>query len=248
MRKIIRIELTIKTSRYLGRKQNEVNLGRDPRTTWNTSYRTLAINKVTAALRQMAGKRERCMYCEDSHGTQVDHFWPMVPYGNKTFLWENLIWVCSGCNQKKGNRFDLDEQGNPLLIDPTSEEPWDVLFYDPETGFITARYDLETGLENPKGAHTTKADVLPLNIDVVTDGRKRTQRNLRKAVHRFLDRIVQHNNLEKAQSELIEEIQDHDDYGLVQWYFLKDGRDNPPFRELRANYPEVWERVLESIR
>ena len=136
------------------------------------------MHDVSGILGEMAGSRQRCMYCEDSRGTQIDHFWPIARYKERTFIWDNMLLVCSACNQKKGDRFDLDASGKPLLIDPTAEEPWDFLYFDSGTGMITARYHPLSGAADPKGKHTTNPWVLPLNIEVITESRKRIHRNL----------------------------------------------------------------------
>jgi uncharacterized protein (TIGR02646 family) len=203
--------------------------------------------KVADALVAMSGPRGRCMFCEDSRGTDIDHVWPMIPYRERTFLWPNMLWLCGGCNRKKGNRFDLDAAGAPLLIDPTAEDPWDYLFFEPDTGMIVARVDPQTGTSHPKGEYTTSPAVLPLNIEAVTDGRRRTYRCLCRAVRRFLD--VAHNvgDPSAAEVELLEEVRDHDDYGLLRWYFVKDGSQSSPFIELRRNHESAWRRIIDDL-
>jgi len=185
------------------------------------------------------------MFCEDSRGTDIDHFWPIIPFSNKTFVWENLLLVCGGCNRTKGSRFDLDGKGDPLLIDPTAEDPWDFLFFDPDTGIIVARFNPVSGMKDRKGEHTTHLAVLPLNIDPVTDGRRRTALSLRRAVDGFLKTAKTESS--RTADELLAELQDHDDYGLLEWYFLRDGRDDPPFSELRTKRPGVWSQITKTL-
>jgi hypothetical protein len=185
------------------------------------------------------------MFCEDSRGTDIDHFWPLKPFSRRTFVWENLLLACGGCNRVKGNRFDLNDQGDPLLIDPTAEDPWNFLFFEPDTGIIVARVDPATGTEDPKGEHTTDPAVLPLNIDPATDGRRRIARSLRRAVHRFLERA----ETESAQAldDLLVELLDHDDYGLLEWYFLRDGQNDPPFSDLRMKHSIAWGQITKTV-
>jgi len=247
MRGIRRVALNGRPQRYLARKQLEVNAGSDCRKSWETARKTKTMGEVVDTLARMSGDRQRCMFCEDSRGTQVDHFWPMVPYKQRAFLWENLLWVCSGCNQAKGNRFDLDPDGKPLLIDPTAEDPWDYLFFEPGTGLITARFHADTGTSDPKGEHTADDAILPLNIEAVAEGRKRVSRSLHRAVQRFLTGLSERRDPPELQRELLEEIRDHEHYGLVQWYFLRDGSCLPPFSKLRNGHPGVWQSIVDEI-
>jgi uncharacterized protein (TIGR02646 family) len=67
----------------------------------------------------------KCAYCESKITTvaygEIEHFFPKSLYPDLTFVWKNLLLACSICNNAahKGTKFPLDDQGNPLLIDPT---------------------------------------------------------------------------------------------------------------------------------
>lgn len=68
---------------------------------------------------------QKCCYCEervpDTHSNQqIEHFWPKVKYTNIQSRWENLLLACAECNGAKGCEFPLDDDGNPLIIDPSS--------------------------------------------------------------------------------------------------------------------------------
>jgi uncharacterized protein (TIGR02646 family) len=89
----------------------------------NSEKRKKAFTEVRDILSQMASGRSRCMYCEDSEGTDIDHFWPKAAYPMGAFLWENYLLTCSGCNSiYKKDWFELENEV-PLLIDPTSDDP-----------------------------------------------------------------------------------------------------------------------------
>jgi uncharacterized protein (TIGR02646 family) len=67
----------------------------------------------------------KCAYCESkitvvTYG-YIEHFRPKSIYPELTFEWNNLLLSCDICNDTghKGNRFPLDTNGNPLLLDPT---------------------------------------------------------------------------------------------------------------------------------
>src|SRR5437870_1894125 len=62
---------------------------------WKTARQTLGLKGVLATLQRMMGERQRCMYCLDSHGTDIDHFWPKQPYPDRMFVWTNLLLGCA---------------------------------------------------------------------------------------------------------------------------------------------------------
>lgn len=86
--------------------------------------RITAIEACAALLRGAAPDGGRCMYCEDSEGTDIDHFRPKAVYPEWTYVWENHLWACSSCNSNhKRERFPTDPQGAPMLLDPTVDDP-----------------------------------------------------------------------------------------------------------------------------
>ncbi len=90
----------------------------------------------------MASGVERCMYCEDNEGTDIEHFRPKSVYPEHTFDWHNYLLACSACNSNhKRTRFPLDGGGEPLLIDPTAEDPRAHLRFSPKTGKYRAQTD-----------------------------------------------------------------------------------------------------------
>lgn len=90
-------------------------------------------------LEKMATGRARCMYCEDSLGTDFEHFWPKGQYPHKTFEWLNYLLACSHCNSNlKRTQFPMDASGAPLLIDPSAEDPALHLLFTPSNGEFVA--------------------------------------------------------------------------------------------------------------
>jgi uncharacterized protein (TIGR02646 family) len=243
MRRITRLPLEKRILSYLARQQAKVDAGNDVHKRWKNSRKTGSLKKVAALLRQMAGKRERCMYCQDSRATQIDHFWPLGLYPARAFSWENMLHACDGCNNRKQHRFDLDAHGQPLLIDPTTIDPWDHLYFEPATGMLTARY--VAGVESPIGRYTTDPGVLPLNIEAITSGRQRTARNLIAAVSDFLANTAPMTG--DSESKLIQAILDRDDFGLSEWFFFHDGTATKPFSTLKLGFPQVWARIQAAV-
>lgn len=117
---------------------------------------------VRSTLGEMAPGRERCMYCGDNQGSDVDHFEPLSRNPLRTFDWLNHLLACSICNSHfKRDRYPLAEDGTPLLIDPTVDDPLDHL-----------RLSLTAGAYHPvteRGAATI--EVCGLNRPVLTRGR-----------------------------------------------------------------------------
>ncbi|ROQ71533.1 hypothetical protein EDD95_7649 [Streptomyces sp. CEV 2-1] len=80
---------------------------------------------LLATLADMAPGHQRCMYCGDGQGTDIDHFEPKSLAPLRTFDWLNHLLACSYCNSnQKRNRFPrAEEDGSPLLLDPTLQDP-----------------------------------------------------------------------------------------------------------------------------
>ncbi len=89
-----------------------------------TSVRRHIHPVLKSALAEMAPGLERCMYCGDNQGTDIDHFEPVRVNPLRTFDWNNHLLACSLCNSHlKRDLFPLADDGTPLLIDPSSEDP-----------------------------------------------------------------------------------------------------------------------------
>lgn len=79
---------------------------------------------VRTYLEKMAPGIQRCMYCGDNLGTDIDHFEPISSAPLRTFEWLNHLLACSHCNSnQKRSSYPRDLSGRTLLIDPTSEDP-----------------------------------------------------------------------------------------------------------------------------
>ncbi|MFI6960442.1 HNH endonuclease [Streptomyces sp. NPDC050255] len=91
----------------------------------HTTVRRRVREELLATLAEMAPGHERCMYCGDSLGTDIDHFEPKSLAPLRTFEWLNHLLACSYCNSnQKRNRFPRSgTDGSPLLLDPTLQDP-----------------------------------------------------------------------------------------------------------------------------
>lgn len=125
------------------------------------SIRTHVHKPLSQILRQMAPGLEQCMYCGDT-GTSIDHFEPIVRNPLRTFDWLNHLLACTICNSyAKRDIFPVDAYDQPLLIDPTAEDPFDHLRLSLPFG----RYESLTD----KGRATIKA--CSLNRPLLEQGR-----------------------------------------------------------------------------
>ncbi|GAA2698034.1 hypothetical protein [Actinoplanes palleronii] len=118
------------------------------RSLWRrTSTRTNVVEPLRTVLQTMAPGIERCMYCGDSFGTDIDHHEPLTRNPLRTFDWLNHLLACSHCNSHhKRELFPVDEHGQPLLIDPTAEDPFEHLTLSLSAGEYRALTE--------KGRHT----------------------------------------------------------------------------------------------
>jgi hypothetical protein len=147
VKKLGRKKLEGHARRYLERKTQEI-LARPAgdraalaAAMWKGARRTQAFRTIKSTLRRMASGRARCMYCEDSAGVAIDHFWPLAGYPHRAFRWKNYLYACTWCNSNyKRDRFPVSWiSGAPLLIKPTLDDPLIHLAFDPDTGNFDAR-------------------------------------------------------------------------------------------------------------
>jgi hypothetical protein len=83
---------------------------------------------IKDALLRIAAGIERCMYCGDSRGTDIDHFEPISFAPFRTFDWYNHLLACSSCNSNaKRDAYPCDGHGQSLLVNPSIEDPSDHL-------------------------------------------------------------------------------------------------------------------------
>ena len=245
MQKIQRLALLPETVKALNRKQRAANKKKaagtlNIETTWKSARQTKPVKTALGVLQTMAGDRHRCMYCGDSHGTDIEHFWPKTPHPDRMFRWTNYLLCCTECGRFKGNSFPLDNQQSPLLIDPTTEEPWQFLDFDPATGNVVARFDTATNDWKPKGIETVKALHLDCREALAVSYQK-THGRLKSRVETAIQTAALNANA------LMQELRETDDHGLLGWYFFGTGQTVEPFVSLRQKHPAVWQHCVQSL-
>ncbi len=79
---------------------------------------------VRQLLGRIAHGVRRCMYYEDSLGTDIDHHQPIKEAPLRAFDWINHLLACSHCNNNlKRDAYPCDADGRCLLVDPSAEDP-----------------------------------------------------------------------------------------------------------------------------
>lgn len=78
---------------------------------------------LKAELTRTACRPAFCMYCQESRGTDIDHYQPVVLAPHLAFVWTNHLLACGYCNQQaKRDDFPTTASGDPLLLDPTVDD------------------------------------------------------------------------------------------------------------------------------
>lgn len=245
MKRIKRVVLPADAEQYLikrgesaNQKYNTGNL--DTAADWKVARQTQSMGKVLSTLHAMAGERQRCMYCLDSHGSDIEHFRPKAAYQKHMYRWENLLLCCTHCGRLKGNQFPMTGR-RALLVDPTKENPWDSLDFDPLTGNICARFDVQLNIWSIKGEKTV--EVLQLDRrEALSAGYLHTLRRLTDAVKTALAAGA------VSAVNLAEKLKTEDDHGLLAWCFSDRGKALQPFSELQAQHPSVWAQCAKALK
>lgn len=138
MRAVRRTPLSAATTTALNDLTAAVNASKSPKAEaerrWGNKAPAAAFREVRQALKTMAGGLDRCMYCEHNEGTDIEHFWPKGDFPAKAFEWSNYLLACGNCNSNhKRTQFPV-ESGEPLLLDPSTDDPRQHLRLLPTTG------------------------------------------------------------------------------------------------------------------
>lgn len=245
MKRIERKALPADVARYLDKRQEGAvqkhkKSTLDTTADWKSARQTQSMGKVLSTLHTMVGERQRCMYCLDSHGSDIEHFRPKAVYPKHMYRWDNLLLCCTHCGRIKGNEFPMAGR-RALLVDPTKENPWDSLDFDPLTGNICARFDVLLNKWSIKGEKTV--EVLHLDKrEALAKGYLKTLRRLSETIRSALkvSAIDPANLAEKLRSE--------DDHGLLAWCFSDRAKTLEPFSEFQIQQPRVWALCAKALK
>ena len=244
MRRIIRNDLPQGTKKALDDRQENANEKRaagtlDIEKEWKSARQTRPLKTALSALKTMAGERQRCMYCGDSHGTDIDHFWPKMPYPERMFRWLNLLLSCTECGRFKGDRFPVDN-GTAVLLDPTADDPWRHLDFDPDTGNIAARFDTDANDWSQRGMKTV--EILQLDRrEALNASYQKTWRRLRIRLEAAIHEAAPDSGV------LANALREADDHGLLGWCITGTGGSVAPFSTFRQRHPDVWNACEQAL-
>lgn len=245
MKRVKREALPADAVRFLAKRQKSatqkyVKGTLDITADWKGARQTKSMGKVLSTLQAMAGERQRCMYCLDSHGSDVEHFRPKALFHKHMYRWENLLLCCTHCGRIKGNQFPMAGR-RVLLVDPTKENPWDSLDFDPLTGNICARFDAQLNNWSDKGVETVKA----LHLDkreALSAGYLKTLSRLSETIRsKLADGVID-------PADLAQKLRVEDDHGLLGWCFSDRGKTLEPFSALHVQHPVVWARCAKALK
>lgn len=224
---------------------------------WKNRTGSADFERIRAVLYGMCFGSRRCVYCEDSASTEIEHVKPKSLYPEATFSWENFLPACSGCNGPKNNRFAVfvpDEpdpvqvarrrgaavvpprHGDPVLIHPRCEDPLRFLILDLKGTFLIRP---RPGLEHREHtrAEWTVDELLYLNRELLLQARRQAFHGYRAQLFEYIHK--------RAANEDPASLQNHVD-GIQRtghrfvWEQMKAQRDrHPRLQELFAQAPEA---------
>lgn len=242
MRRIERLALEPATTATLDELTKNVVDGEDRKAKaqrlWNAKASSkkgkAAFDDVRKVLEAMATGRGRCMYCEDSYGTDIEHFYPKASYPEKAFTWENYLLACSHCNSnRKREKFPLQDDGSPALIDPTADDPIEHLVLLPSNGKFRAI--------GPKGQPSI--DVFGLNDTKnarnLPESRQGTLIKLQVLLKEYEECCSRGN---EAQASLIKRTIENEPFSAVRVWLVSIARRATATRVLDARIVEIIRR------
>jgi uncharacterized protein (TIGR02646 family) len=245
MKRIKREALPVDVTRYLAKRQKSATQKQakgtlDTTADWKGARQTQSMGKVVSTLHTMVGERQRCMYCLDSHGSDIEHFRPKAVYPKYMYRWNNMLLCCTHCGRIKSNQFPMAGR-RVLLVDPTKEDPWDSLDFDPSTGNICARFDALLNNWSIKGEKTV--EVLQLDQrEALSKGYLQTLRRLSETIRSALTA----SSIDA--SNLAANLKLEDDHGLLGWCFSDRGKTVSPFSDLYSQHPGVWKKCAKALK
>jgi uncharacterized protein (TIGR02646 family) len=161
---------------------------------------------VKVTLTTMCSGVRRCCYCEDSLADEVEHIQPKDLYPEMVFVWGNYLYACGPCNGPKNNQFAVFAAdtgvktevtrprntpvappiaGEPVLINPRHEDPFDFLFLDVRGTFRFAPMaEDETTVAHQRAQYTI--EVLALNRDVLQKARRNAYKHYRAHLKEYI--------------------------------------------------------------
>lgn len=208
MRKLTRPGLSARTSKVLTKRQMKVDqatplvrtVGKKTvtiteakdkaRSVWNGRGKTVADREVLTRLALATGGK--CSYCESNDLSDVDHFYPLSAYPERSFKWCNFVGACAICNRRKSDQFREDPNG-PVLLDPFEDELQSFFGFSPETGKLIPLGDKQTR-SYQRALYTEKV----LNLKGFDKSRKIAWHDLCRTIICYVDAVEAGDEAKKA--------------------------------------------------
>ena len=159
--------------------------------------------RVRESLTRMCSGAQRCVYCEDSVGDEVEHIQPKALYPCLVFVWTNYVYACGRCNGGKSNKFAVisgnrlvdvtrprggpvipPEPGAPAFLNPRVEDPLRFLDLDLEGTFMVLARDGLPDIDRERTDFTI--ETLKLNRDVLLQARATAFGSYRARLHEYV--------------------------------------------------------------
>ena len=147
---------------------------------WRGLYNTPTRDELVSALRAMSDGK--CAYCECVDPRDVEHFYPKSRHPERMFRWDNLLFVCKTCNLDKNEQLPMDG-AQPLLIEPSVEDPARFFSWDPDTG--------RPLLDNEPTCRRRAEETLKILPRLKNQALAEERRQLRLTVSFFLTEVIE---------------------------------------------------------
>jgi uncharacterized protein (TIGR02646 family) len=191
--------------------------------------------EVRETLGAMCSGIERCMYCEDSAATDIDHYEPRSLAPERSFVWDNYLAACSGCNSNfKRDVFPRSAAGAAKLINPTLDDPGEHLTLSPSTG----RYEPVPGSEKASASIET----FGLNRAGLVAGRRNAWVLLDVSIVGYAN--ARRSGHDQLATRIAAAAQQQPFAGVLRGFLAVSHRDDldlvsPAARVAVADYPEI---------
>ncbi len=210
---------------------------------------------VRCTLEGMCMGVQRCGYCEDSVGDEIEHIWPKSLYPERTFVWENYLLACGGCNRAKGNDFSVLDgggglvnvarrpgaavsepaAGTPALIDPRREDPLGFLALEIKETFLFLPREGLRGADERRAGYTI--ELLKLNRDTLSKARGQAYGHFRAHLAEY--RRDRDDGADAASLETMSEAIRTSDHPTVWREMQRQWKDIRALRDLFTEVPEA---------
>lgn len=176
---------------------------------WRTDTKAfIDADGVKAVLTAMCHGLQRCCYCEDSAGNEIEHIFPKALFPEKTFVWENYLFACGICNKYKSSKYAIFDTSSILykletpdkktlrvqpptpyisaVINPREDNPMD--FWELDLTDFTFRITVAAGSSDYQKADYTLNELLYLNNrENLVKGREIAYINFKNLVYTYLN-------------------------------------------------------------